>query len=222
MSFWRKKKEEKKEFEFSDETKEVFADHDAFYAEQRRKLGSEASNPELANQPNSEEPKSGTEDLDDLLGGSDEFNPYVDKDQVSPDTSQSVSAPFPQPSSSSEFACTSCGKTFQEKWGKCPSCGGEMKMAESAAPPEPEQFTPSPPAEDTSGGDPLDDLLGDFSEPSPEEAHSDDSDDDSDDAPGIKMVSDDLSTDFGQSSSSHSKRKRVRKVKKVKRPRKSP
>ena len=98
MSFWRKKKEEKKEFEFSDETKEVFADHDAFYAEQRRKLGSEASNPELANQPNSEEPKSGTEDLDDLLGGSDEFNPYVDKDQVSPDTSQSVPAPSPQPS----------------------------------------------------------------------------------------------------------------------------
>ena len=63
---------------------------------------------------------------------------------------------------------------------------------------------------------PLDDLLGDFSEPPPEEP-SDDSDDDS----GIKMVSDDLSTDFGQSSSSHSKRKRVRKVKKVKRPRKS-
>ena len=217
MSFWKRKKEEKKEFEFSDETKEVFADHDAFYAEQRRKLGSEASNPELANQPNSEEPKSGTEDLDDLLGGSDEFNPYVDKDQVSPDTSQSVSAPSPQPSSSSEFACTSCGKTFQEKWGKCPSCGGEMKMAESAAPLEPEQFTPSP-LEDTNGDDPLDDLLGDFSEPSPEEAPSDDSDDDA----GIKMVSDDLSTDFGQSSSSHSKRKRVRKVKKVKRPRKSP
>ena len=92
-----------------------------------------------------------------------------------------------------------------------------MKMAESAAPPEPEQFTPSPPAEDTSGGDPLDDLLSDFSGPTPEEARSDDSDDDA----GIKMVSDDLSTDFGQSSSSHSKRKRVRKVKKVKRPRKS-
>ena len=93
-----------------------------------------------------------------------------------------------------------------------------MKMAESAAPPEPEQFTPPPPVEDTSGDDPLDDLLGDFSEPSPEEVPSDDSDA----AAGIKMVSDDLSTDFGQSSSSHSKRKRVRKVKKVKRPRKSP
>ena len=218
MRFWGKKKEEKKKFDYSDETKEMFAERDAFYAEQRRKLGAEPSNPELANQPNSEESKPRTENLDDLLGDSDGFNPYVDKDQAATDTSQSVPAPSPQPSSSSEFACTSCGKTFQEKWGKCPSCGGEMKAAESAAPPEPEQFTPSPPVEDTSEGDPLDDLLGDFSEPSPEEAPSDDSEDDT----GVKMVGDDLSTDFGQSSSSHSKRKRVRKVKKVKRPRKSP
>ena len=222
MAWFGRKKEEKKKFDYSDETKEVFAERDAFYAEQRRKLGGEASNPELANQPNSEESKPRTEDLDDLLGDSDGFAPYVDKDQTAPDTSQRVPTPSPQPSSSSEFACTSCGKTFQEKWGKCPSCGGEMKMVESAASPEPEQFTPPPPAEDISGDDPLDDLLGDFSEPSPEEAPSDDSDDDSDDDPGIKMVSDDLSTDFGQSSSSHSKRKRVRKVKKVKRPRKSP
>ena len=222
MAWFGRKKEEKKKFDYSDETKEQFAERDAWTAEQRKKLGGETSNPELANQPISEESKSKTEDLDDLLGDSDGFDPYVDKDQAAPDTSQSVPAPSPQPSSSSEFACTSCGKTFQEKWGKCPSCGGEMKMAESAVPSESEQFTPPPPAEDTSGDDPLDDLLGDFSEPSPEEAHSDDSDDDSDDAPGIKMVSDDLSTDFGQSSSSHSKRKRVRKVKKVKRPRKSP
>ena len=217
MAWFGRKKEEKKKFDYSDETKELFAERDAFYAEQRRKMGGEPSNPELANQPNSEELKSRTEDLDDLLGGSDGFNPYVDKDQAAPDTSQSVSAPSPQPSSSSEFACTSCGKTFLEKWGKCPSCGGEMKMAESTAPSEPEEFTPPPSAEDTSGGDPLDDLLGDSSEPSSEEALSDDSDDNS----GIKMVSDDLSTDFGQTSSSHSKRKRVRKVKKVKRPRKS-
>ena len=92
-----------------------------------------------------------------------------------------------------------------------------MKMAESAAPPESGQFTPPPPVEDTSEDVSLDDLLGDFSKPSFEEAPSDDSDDDA----GIKTVSDDLSTDFGQLSSSHGKRKRVRKVKKVKRPRKS-
>ncbi len=217
MAWFGRKKEEKKKFDYSDETKELFAERDAFYAEQRRKLGGATSNPELANQPNSEVSKSKTEDLDDLLGGSDGFNPYVDKDQAVPDTSQGVPAPSPRPSSSSEFACTSCGKTFQEKWGKCPSCGGEMKAAESTVSPEPEQSTPLPPAEDMGGADPLDDLLGDFSEPSPEEASSDDSDDDT----GIKMVNDDLSTDFGQSSSSHSKRKRVRKVKKVKRPRKS-
>ena len=222
MAWFGRKKEEKKKFDYSDETKELFAEKDAFIAEQRRKLGGETSNPELAPHPNSEAPKSRTDDLDDLLGDSDGFNPYVDKDQAATDTSQSVPAPSPQPSSSSEFACTSCGKTFQEKWGKCPSCGGEMKMAESTAPSEPEQFTPPPPVEDTSEGDPLDDLLGGFSESSPEEALSDNSDDNSDDDAGIKMVSDDLSTDFGQSSSSHSKRKRVRKVKKVKRPRKSP
>ena len=222
MAWFGRKKEEKKKFDYSDETKEVFAERDAFTAEQRRKLGGETSNPELAPHPNSEAPKSRTDDLDDLLGDSDGFNPYVDKDQAATDTSQSVPAPSPQPSSSSEFACTSCGKTFQEKWGKCPSCGGEMKMAESTAPSEPEQFTPPPPVEDTSEGDPLDDLLGGFSESSPEEALSDNSDDNSDDDAGIKMVSDDLSTDFGQTSSSHSKRKRVRKVKKVKRPRKSP
>jgi hypothetical protein len=151
MAWFGRKKEEKKKFDYSDETKELFAERDAFYAEQRRKLGGETSNPELANQPNSEESKSRTEDLDDLLGGSDGFDPYVDKDQAAPDTSQSVPAPSPQPSSSSEFACTSCGKTFQEKWGKCPSCGGVMKMAESAAPSESEQFTSPPPSEDNSG-----------------------------------------------------------------------
>ena len=134
MAWFGRKKEEKKKFDYSDETKEMFAERDAFTAEQRRKLGGETSNPELANQPNSEESKPRTENLDDLLGDSDGFNPYVDKDQAATDTSQSVPAPSPQPSSSSEFACTSCGKTFQEKWGKCPSCGGEMKTAESAAP----------------------------------------------------------------------------------------
>ena len=70
MAWFGRKKEEKKKFEYSDETKELFAERDAFYAEQRRKLGGEASNPELANQPNSEESKPRTEDLDDLLGDS--------------------------------------------------------------------------------------------------------------------------------------------------------
>ena len=56
MAWFGRKKEEKKKFDYSDETKELFAERDAFYAEQRRKLGGESSNPELATQPNSEAP----------------------------------------------------------------------------------------------------------------------------------------------------------------------
>jgi hypothetical protein len=63
----------------------------------------------------------------------------------------------------------------------------------------------------------LDDLLGDFNSPAPEDASSDDTEDSD---PGVRTASDDLGTDFGQSRSSHSNRK-VRKVKKIKRPRKS-
>jgi hypothetical protein len=74
MAWFGRKKEEKKKFDYSDETKELFAERDAWTAEQRRKLGGETSNPELANQPNSEAPKSRTEDLDDLLGDSDGFD----------------------------------------------------------------------------------------------------------------------------------------------------
>ena len=99
-------------------------------------------------------------------------------------------------------------------------CGGDMKKVESAPPAEPtpapapvSQSTPAP--SNPSAGDPLDDLLGDFNSP------SSDSPDDADDSdPGVRMVNDDLGTDFGASRSSHSNRK-VRKVKKVKRPRKS-
>ena len=72
MGFFRKK-EEKKKFDYSEETKDLFAERDAFYAEQRRQMGGSDTNPELANQSK------------------------------------------PEPS---------CGKEFQEKWGKCPSCGG--------------------------------------------------------------------------------------------------
>jgi len=217
MAFWRKK-EEKKKFDYSDETKELFAERDAFVAEQRRKLGGETSNPELSNQPG-EEPKPKEENLDDLLGGGD-FDPYVNKDEMSPDTSQAV--PSVSPPTASGFVCVSCDKNFPEKWGKCPSCGGEMKRAESPSAPEitPPSETVQPSTTDTSAGDPLDDLLGDFgtsdSAPPPEEESTSGES-------GVKMVSDDdLSADFGQSVSSHSNRKRVRKVKKVKRPRKLP
>jgi len=218
MGFF-KKKEDKKKFDYSDDTKELFAERDAFYAEQRRKLGGGDSNPELANQTNSEAPKSKDEDLGDLLGDSN-FNPYVNQEEMGDSTASSIPATPSSTSSSSSSTCQSCGKEFQSsEFSKCPMCGGDMKKTESAPPAEP---MPSPVSQPdstptTSIGDPLDDLLGDFNSPAPEDASSDDTEDSD---PGVRTASDDLGTDFGQSRSSHSNRK-VRKVKKVKRLRKS-
>lgn len=212
-----RKKEEKKKFDYSDDTKELFAERDAFYAEQRRKLGGGDSNPELADQPNPEAPKSRDEDLGDLLGDSN-FNPYVDQEGKGESTA-SIPAPPPSTGSSSSSTCQSCGKEFQSsEFSKCPMCGGDMKKAESAPPAEPthspiSQSDPPP----SSIGDPLDDLLGDFNSPAANDAPSDNTEDSD---LGVRTASDDLGTDFGKSRSSHSNRK-VRKVKKIKRPRKS-
>ena len=222
MGWFGKKKEEKKKFDYSEETKELFAERDAYYAEQRRKLGGGDSNPELAKQKQEEAPSSRKEDLEDLLGGAGDFNPYVDKDKS---TLEPASIPSKQSTSmsSSAYACTKCGKEFQEKWGKCPSCGGEMKKSGGAVPESPSS-TPAetssiPVAMNSNVGDPLDDLLGDFSS-SPEKSGDEDS---SDELPNnVRMVGDDdngPSTDFGAQRSSHSNRKKVRKVKKIKRPR---
>ncbi len=201
MGFFRKK-EEKKKFDYSDDTKELFAERDAFYAEQRRKLGGGETNPELANQQTSREERPKEEDLGDLLGDSD-FNPYANKEEVGGNTS-GIAAPAAQPSSNAAYVCQSCGKDFQEKWGKCPSCGGDMKKAESQAPAEPAPSSVSQSEISTSSvGDPLDDLLGDFNSPAPDSSSNDTT-----------------GADFGQSPSSQGIRK-VRKVKKVKRPRKS-
>ena len=208
-----RKKEEKKKFDYSDDTKELFAERDAFYAEQRRKLGGGDTNPELANQQTSQEERP-KEDLEDLLGDSD-FNPYANKEEVG-GGSDSIAAPSAPLSNSSAYVCQSCGKDFQEKWGKCPSCGGEMKKAESQAPPEQAPVSQPVSTSNTNAGDPLDDLLGDFNSPTPDVPPSDDAEDSN---PGVRTAGDDLGTDFGQSSSSHSNRK-VRKVKRVKRPRK--
>ena len=216
MGFFRKK-EEKKKFDYSDDTKELFAERDAFYARMRQEMGGGDTNPELANQKTSRDERPKEDDLGDLLGDSD-FNPYADKEEVG--GTGSIAAPS-APSSGSAAKCQSCGKEFQSsEFSKCPMCGGDMKKVESAPPAEPtpasapvSQSTPAP--SNPSAGDPLDDLLGDFNSP------SSDSPDDADDSdPGVRMVNDDLGTDFGASRSSHSNRK-VRKVKKVKRPRKS-
>jgi hypothetical protein len=209
MGFF-KKKEEKKKFDFSEDTKELFAERDSFYSEMRQKMGGEASNPEVSKNSNPEKPDDRKEDLDDLLGGGD-FNPYVNKEEsgMADSSNIPVAAP-PAPSSSSAFSCQSCGKEFQEKWGKCPSCGGEMKRAEAAPEAAPEAspesvptFTPTEPStasSDLSSGDPLDDLLGDFGSGTTDNS------------------SDDSGADFGSSKPNHSNRK-VRKVKRVKRSR---
>ena len=216
MGFFRKK-EEKKKFDYSDDTKELFAERDAFYARMRQEMGGGDTNPELANQKTSRDERPKEDDLGDLLGDSD-FNPYANKEEVG--GTGSIAAPS-APSSGSAAKCQSCGKEFQSsEFSKCPMCGGDMKKVESAPPAEPtldsapvSQSTPAP--SNPSAGDPLDDLLGDFNSPS-----SDSPDDEDDSDPGVRMVNDDLGTDFGASRSSHSNRK-VRKVKKVKRPRKS-
>jgi len=219
MGWFGKKKEEKKKFDYSEDTKELFAERDAYYAEQRRKLGGGESNPEIANQKKEVEAPSREEDLDNLLGGSGDFNPYVNKDESTPSAPASI--PSSQSSSSSSaYSCSSCSKEFQEKWGKCPSCGGEMKKAESPAP-EPTPSAPMPASSNSNVGDPLDDLLGDFG--STNDTKDDSENDSSEELPNnIRNVSDDdggPSTDFGAQRSSHSNRRKVRKVRKVKRPR---
>ena len=84
MGFFRKK-EEKKKFDYSDDTKELFSERDEFFAEQRRKLGGGDTNPELANQETSREERP-KEDLGDLLGDSD-FNPrlYINSGWLPPE-----------------------------------------------------------------------------------------------------------------------------------------
>lgn len=224
MGFF-KKKEEKKKFDYSEETKELFAERDAFYAEQRKQMGGESANPELANQEKPEKSMSREDDLENLLGGGGDFNPYVNADESPSTGAESVAPPTPSKSpssSSSAFVCTSCGKDFQEKWGKCPSCGGEMKKAETS-PSQVEQSPPSSTSEqvkNNNSGDPLDDLLGDFSSTDSKPSLNDGA---SESDSGVKMVdADNLVSDFGESRSNHSNRKRVKKVKRVKRARKSP
>mgnify|MGYP001169072402 CR=1 FL=1 len=215
MGFF-KKKEEKKKFDYSDDTKELFAERDAFYARMRQEMGGEATNPELANQKNSREERPKEEDLQDLLGDSD-FNPYTSESQVGESTT-SIAASSAQSNNAGAYVCGECSKEFQEKWGKCPSCGGNMKRVEVSS----EASVPVSTGSETTAtssasvGDPLDDLLGDFNSPATDDSSSNDEGSN----PGVRMVNDDSGTDFGQSRSNHSNRK-VRKVKKIKRSRKS-
>ena len=111
MGWFGKKKEEKKKFDYSEESKELFAERDAYYAEQRRKLGGGDSNPEISNQKQEVEEPSRKEDLENLLGDSGDFNPYVNRDDSTPVAPASI--PSSQ-TSSSAYYCSSCGIEFQE------------------------------------------------------------------------------------------------------------
>ena len=62
MGFFRKK-EEKKKFDYSDDTKELFAERDAFYARMRQEMGGGDTNPELANQKTSRDERPKEDDL---------------------------------------------------------------------------------------------------------------------------------------------------------------
>ena len=100
MGFFRKK-EEKKKFDYSDDTKELFAERDAFYARMRQEMGGGETNPELANQKTSRDERPKEDDLGDLLGDSD-FNPYANKEEVG--GTGSIAAPS-APSSGSAAKC---------------------------------------------------------------------------------------------------------------------
>ncbi len=115
MGLFRRKKEEDK-FDYSDETKEVFAERDSFFARMRKQLGGSAENPEL------EKLKGDDRQADaEALIDTGDFDPY----------SQAAEKPF---------QCDSCGTRFQRRAGRCAQCGGNIlraeELVESKKPPE--------------------------------------------------------------------------------------
>lgn len=122
MGLFRRKKEEDK-FDYSDETKEVFAERDSFFARMRKQLGGSAENPELAKLEQDDRQA----DAETLVDTGD-FNPYV----------QSTEKPF---------QCEGCGTHFQRREGRCAQCGGSILRAEELAESGKAQETSSPAAE---------------------------------------------------------------------------
>ena len=101
MGLFRRKKEKDK-FDYSDETKELFAERDSFFARMRKQLGGSAENPELEQgQPQGDREA----DAEALLG--EGFNPYA----------EGVAKPF---------QCEGCGTRFQRREGRCSQCGGTV------------------------------------------------------------------------------------------------
>ena len=108
MGLFRRKKDKKEKFDYSDETKEGFAERDAFYSRWRQKLGGSAENPELQEDAGGDREA----DAEALLEGG--FNPYAG----------GVAKPY---------QCEGCGTRFQERWGRCSKCGGTVSRSEEVA-----------------------------------------------------------------------------------------
>ena len=108
MGLFRRKKEKDK-FDYSDETKEVFAERESFYARMRKQLGGSAENPELAKLEQDDRQADAA-----ALVDTGDFNPYV----------QGTEKPF---------QCDSCGTRFQQRAGRCEQCGGSVLRAEEIA-----------------------------------------------------------------------------------------
>ena len=130
MGLFRRKKEEDK-FDYSDETKEVFAERDSFFARMRKEMGESAENPELAKLEQDDRQA----DAETLVDTGD-FDPYV----------QGTKKPF---------QCDSCGTRFQRRTGRCEQCGGSVLRAEeiSEAAKVPEASSPAAEPQKSQQGD---------------------------------------------------------------------
>ena len=109
MGLFRRKKDDKKKFDYSDGTKEAFAERDAFYSRLRQEMGGSAENPELQKDHAKGDRVA---DADALLESG--FDPYA----------QGVAKPY---------QCEGCGTRFQERWGRCTKCGGNVSRSEDVA-----------------------------------------------------------------------------------------
>jgi hypothetical protein len=209
MGLFGRKKDDKKKFDYSDETKEVFAERDAFYSRLRQEMGGSAENPELQKDHAKDDRVA---DADALLESG--FDPYAgegDKDafrQVAPDEhveqqlvpemarDREAGAIRTEATQQGDFVCSACGKGYREKWSRSPCCGQMMQPRDNpdAAPAPQETFEPSSGA----GIDPLAGLLGD--EPNdiaPPVEESDVDGVDEEEYGGVRMVGGDDMTDFG-------------------------
>ncbi len=208
MGLFGRKKDDKKKFDYSDETKEAFAERDAFYSRLRQEMGGSAENPELQKDHAKGDRVADADALLDELqqrhneGGKDAFRQVAPDEHVEqqlvPEMARAREAGAIRTESplQGDFVCSACGKGYREKWSRSPCCGQMMQPRDNpdAAPAPQETFEPSSGA----GIDPLAGLLGDEPNdiaPPVEELEIDGADEEED--VGVRMVGGDDMTDFG-------------------------